>query len=166
MSASKERPRRGGRAAGQIHRTFAKLAHRGHAPLEQIQHDPVRLAEEALMVDHLSRGRLEVGAPPHTATTSRGWAAASSRWTWGRAVVENLARDLRAEFPGVGGFSAANLWRIRQFYEAYANGEKLAPMVREISWTKNLAILERCKESAERQFYLERTNSSDGPRTS
>lgn len=77
--------------------------------------------------------------------------------TWGRAVVENLAKDLRAEFPGVGGFSAANLWRIRQFYEAYANDEKLAPMVREISWTKNLVILERCKDSAERQFYLERT---------
>jgi hypothetical protein len=33
--------------------------------------------------------------------------------TWGRAVVENLARDLRAEFPGISGFSAANLWRIK-----------------------------------------------------
>ena len=77
--------------------------------------------------------------------------------TWGRAVVENLAKDLRTEFPGVSGFSAANLWRIKQFYEAYAKDEKLAPLVREISWTKNLVILEQCKDSAERQFYLERT---------
>src|SRR5579862_2294995 len=77
--------------------------------------------------------------------------------TWGRAVVENLAKDLRAEFPGVGGLSAANLWRIKQFYEAYARDEKLAPLVREISWTKNLVILERCKDSAERQSYLEMT---------
>src|SRR5580700_9883708 len=77
--------------------------------------------------------------------------------TWGRSVVENLARDLRAEFPGIGGFSAANLWRIKQFYEAYARDEKLAPLVREISWTKNLVIIERCKQSTERQFYLERT---------
>ena len=60
--------------------------------------------------------------------------------TWGRAVVENLARDLRAEFPCVGGFSAANLWQIRQFYEAYANDEKLSPMVREVSWPKNVLI--------------------------
>jgi hypothetical protein len=29
--------------------------------------------------------------------------------TWGRAIVENLARDLRSEFPGVSGFSATNL---------------------------------------------------------
>src|SRR6202011_3688985 len=59
--------------------------------------------------------------------------------------------------PGVGGFSAANLWRIKQFHEAYAKDEKLASLVREISWTKNLVILEQCKDSAERQFYLERT---------
>ena len=48
-------------------------------------------------------------------------------------MVENLAKDLRAEFPGIGGFSAANLWRIKSFYETYAGDEKLAPLVREIS---------------------------------
>lgn len=77
--------------------------------------------------------------------------------TWGRSVVESLAKDLRAEFPGVSGFSSANLWRIKQFYEAYADDEKLAPLVREISWTKNLVILERCKQSAEREFYIRQT---------
>jgi predicted nuclease of restriction endonuclease-like (RecB) superfamily len=76
--------------------------------------------------------------------------------TWGRSVVENLARDLQAEFPGISGFSAANLWRIKQFYEAYAEDQKLAPLVREISWTKNLVILERCKDAPEREFYLRR----------
>jgi predicted nuclease of restriction endonuclease-like (RecB) superfamily len=77
--------------------------------------------------------------------------------TWGRGVVESLAADLRAEFPGVSGFSAANLWRIRAFYEEYRNDEKLAPLVREISWSKNLVIFERCKDSAEREFYILRT---------
>jgi hypothetical protein len=60
-------------------------------------------------------------------------------------------------FLAFGCFSAANLLRIKQFYETYAKDENLAPMVREISWTKNLVILEPCKESAERQFYIERT---------
>jgi hypothetical protein len=41
--------------------------------------------------------------------------------TWGRSIVENLARDLRAEFPGISGFSVPNLYRMRQFYEAYPN---------------------------------------------
>ena len=66
---------------------------------------------------------------------------------WGKAVVEQLAADLRAEFPGVGGFSASNLWRMKAFFEAYTGLEKLAPLVREIGWSHNLAILERCKDT-------------------
>jgi predicted nuclease of restriction endonuclease-like (RecB) superfamily len=77
--------------------------------------------------------------------------------TWGRAVVEQLARDLQAEFPGVSGFSAANLWRMRRFYETYADNTNLAPMVREIGWTHNLIILEKCKDNQQREFYLRMT---------
>jgi predicted nuclease of restriction endonuclease-like (RecB) superfamily len=77
--------------------------------------------------------------------------------TWGRSVVQNLAKDLRAEFPGISGFSTPNLYRMRQFYEAYYESQIFSPLVREISWTKNLAILERCKDVAEREFYLRRT---------
>jgi predicted nuclease of restriction endonuclease-like (RecB) superfamily len=73
---------------------------------------------------------------------------------WGKAVVEQLAADLRTEFPGVGGFSASNLWRMKAFFEAYTGLEKLAPLVREIGWSHNLAILERCKDPLEREFYL------------
>lgn len=76
---------------------------------------------------------------------------------WGKAVVEQLAADLRTEFPGVGGFSASNLWRMKAFFEAYTGLEKLAPLVREISWSHNLAILERCKDPLEREFYLRMT---------
>ncbi|OPY79812.1 MAG: hypothetical protein A4E70_02012 [Syntrophus sp. PtaU1.Bin005] len=76
---------------------------------------------------------------------------------WGKAVVEQLATDLRTEFPGVGGFSASNLWRMKAFFEAYTGLEKLAPLVREIGWSHNLAILERCKDPLEREFYLRMT---------
>ncbi len=77
--------------------------------------------------------------------------------SWGKSIVARLARDLQKEFPGVQGFSAQNLWRMRQFYLAYAGSEKLSPMVREISWTKNVVILMRCKEPLEREFYLRMT---------
>ena len=76
---------------------------------------------------------------------------------WGKAVVEQLAADLRTEFPGVGGFSSSNLWRMKAFFEAYTGLEKLAPLVREIGWSHNLAILERCKDPLEREFYLRMT---------
>jgi predicted nuclease of restriction endonuclease-like (RecB) superfamily len=76
---------------------------------------------------------------------------------WGKAVVEQLAADLRADFPGTGGFSASNLWRMKAFFETYDGTEKLAPLVREISWSHNLIILERCKDVQEREFYLRMT---------
>ena len=77
--------------------------------------------------------------------------------TWGRSVVQNLAKDLQVEFPGVAGFSAPNLYKMRQFYDAYQSNENLSPLVREISWTKNLVILERCPDDEKREFYLRRT---------
>jgi hypothetical protein len=46
--------------------------------------------------------------------------------TWGKSVVATLASDLSREFPGVNGFSAANLWRMKSFYEAYGADPKLA----------------------------------------
>jgi predicted nuclease of restriction endonuclease-like (RecB) superfamily len=76
---------------------------------------------------------------------------------WGKSVVEQLAKDLQREFAGISGFSAANLWRMRLFYETYAANEKLAPLVREIGWTHNLVILEKCKDDLEREFYIRMT---------
>ena len=77
--------------------------------------------------------------------------------SWGKTVVERLAGDLRAAFPGVGGFSASNLWRMKAFYEAYASSGKLAPLVREISWSHNLVIIEQCADPIEREFYIRMT---------
>lgn len=77
----------------------------------------------------------------------------------GKSVVINLAKDLQAEFRGVAGFSSANLWRMKQFYEEYAENTKLAPLVRVISWTKNIAIMEKCKDNDKREFYLRKTIS-------
>jgi len=76
---------------------------------------------------------------------------------WGKAVVENLARDLQAEFPGRNGFSAQNLWFMRQFHREYQGKPNLQPLVREISWAKNLVILSRCKDDLAREFYLRST---------
>ena len=69
---------------------------------------------------------------------------------WGKAVVERLATDLREEFPGIKGFSVQNLWYMRQFYAAYHGHAKLQPLVGEISWTKHLVILGKCKNDLER----------------
>ncbi len=76
---------------------------------------------------------------------------------WGKSVVEQLAKDIQSEFPGISGFSVRNLWNMRNFYLTYSQNTKLQPLVAEIGWTHNLAILEKCKDDLEREFYLRMT---------
>ena len=52
---------------------------------------------------------------------------------WGDAVVEVLARDLRAAFPDMRGFSAVNLWRMRRFAAEHTSPEFLAQVARDIA---------------------------------
>jgi predicted nuclease of restriction endonuclease-like (RecB) superfamily len=76
---------------------------------------------------------------------------------WGKEIVETLAKDLQKEFPGMQGFSARNLWNMRTFYLTYKNDKKLQPLVAEISWAKNVIIMERCKDDVRREFYIKIT---------
>ncbi len=73
---------------------------------------------------------------------------------WGKSIVDDLSKEIRKDFPGVKGFSSSNLWRMRNFYLTYSSELNLAPLVREISWSKNLVIMEKCKNQYEREFYL------------
>jgi len=72
---------------------------------------------------------------------------------WGKSVVTTLANELQTEFPGMSGFSSGNLWLMAQFYTEYQGDVNLVPLVREISWSKHIVILKKCKNNQERQFY-------------
>jgi predicted nuclease of restriction endonuclease-like (RecB) superfamily len=80
-----------------------------------------------------------------------------NKYGWGKAVVETLASDLQAEFPGMQGYSTRNIWYMRTFYMLYCENKKLQPLVAEISWTKHLAIIDRCHNDFERDFYIKMT---------
>lgn len=73
---------------------------------------------------------------------------------WGKSVVENLSRDIQAEFPGIQGFGVSNLRDMARFYAEYQSNEILQPLVGEISWTKHILILTKCKDTQERRFYI------------
>ena len=73
---------------------------------------------------------------------------------WGDGVVARLAEHLAHTQPGLRGFTRPNLFRMRQFYEAYRNDEKVSPLVRQLPWTHNLIILNQSKMPEEREFYL------------
>jgi predicted nuclease of restriction endonuclease-like (RecB) superfamily len=75
----------------------------------------------------------------------------------GSAIAEQLSNDLRAEFPGISGFSRRNIFYMREFYLLYRDDERVQPLVAQIGWTHNLIILQRCKDPLEREFYIRMT---------
>jgi predicted nuclease of restriction endonuclease-like (RecB) superfamily len=77
--------------------------------------------------------------------------------THGAAIAELLAADLRAEFPGIAGFSRRNVFYMREFYLCYRADERVQPLVAQIGWSHNLAVLQRCKDPLEREFYIRMT---------
>jgi predicted nuclease of restriction endonuclease-like (RecB) superfamily len=89
------------------------------------------------------------------------------QYGWGKGIVEVLATELQKEFIGINGFSARNLWYMRNLYEQYYTSSLiLQPLVAEIPWTHNILILEKCKDEHERFYYINMTKKFQWSKTS
>jgi len=80
---------------------------------------------------------------------------------WGEKTVSQLADHLQISIPGIKDLSKRGLYRMRQFFDTYRNFPIVTPLVTQITWTHNLIIFSRCKEPAEREFYIRLCNQKD-----
>jgi predicted nuclease of restriction endonuclease-like (RecB) superfamily len=76
---------------------------------------------------------------------------------WGESLIDQLSKDLSKAFPGVKGFSRANLFFIRKWFLFYQNAEKVSQLVRQIPWGHNREIIVKCADIEEAVFYGEGT---------
>ncbi|MBK1718113.1 PDDEXK nuclease domain-containing protein [Thiocystis violacea] len=88
---------------------------------------------------------------------------------WGTGFLQQLSKDLMAEFPGVKGFSLRNIKYIRQWFLFYSsaapNGQQpvaqfeTSPIaqITQIPWGHNLAIISKCKCIDEALYYVRNT---------
>ena len=74
--------------------------------------------------------------------------------SYGDSFIDELSQHIQDTFPGIKGFNRRGLYRMKQFYETYANYEKVSPLVTQINWTNNLLILSGTKSIEEKEFYL------------
>ena len=124
---------------------------------------PVYHQDFAEVLGHIQQTRQRVFAQANTALMTLYWHVGGiisqrvEQAGWGKGVVTELARYIAQTDPSIKGFSDKNLWRMKQFYEAYQGDEELAPLARELPWTHNVIIFSRCKSPTERKFYLRQT---------
>ena len=74
---------------------------------------------------------------------------------WGSKVIERLAHDLRTAFPGMKGFSRANLMYMRAFAEAWPDAVIVQQAVGQLPWGHNLVLLTRLKAPEMRLAYAQ-----------
>lgn len=74
---------------------------------------------------------------------------------WGSGVVEQLARDLQKEFPGVSGFSDRNVRYMVTFYNTYKDDLIMQRTVAELNWGVNIELFTKIKDLEERNFYAQ-----------
>lgn len=79
-----------------------------------------------------------------------------ARHGWGAKVVERLALDLKAAFPGVAGFSRTNLLYMRAFAEAYPDLKVVQQLLDEspLPWGHHIRLLDRAKDAGQRLWYI------------
>jgi predicted nuclease of restriction endonuclease-like (RecB) superfamily len=87
--------------------------------------------------------------------------------------IDQLAKDIKSEFPGISGFSRTNLFNIRKFYIVYSEnsvqqvvGLELLDSIQQligleelvlIPWGHHVLILEKTKTKDEACFYINET---------
>jgi predicted nuclease of restriction endonuclease-like (RecB) superfamily len=72
---------------------------------------------------------------------------------WGAGVIDRLSRDLRRAFPDRQGFSPRNLTYMRDFAEAWPEGDFLQQVAAKLPWGHHQVLLDRLKEPLQREWY-------------
>jgi predicted nuclease of restriction endonuclease-like (RecB) superfamily len=76
---------------------------------------------------------------------------------WGTKVVEQLAKDLKSEFPDMTGLSRTNLLYMRAFAEAYPDESIVQQAAGQIPWFHNCVLLDKIKVPEQRLWYIQQT---------
>lgn len=99
---------------------------------------------------------------------------------WGTGFIDQLSKDLKKEFPEMGGFSRSNLFAVKKFFLFYNQGFEFVHQAAgqieistffegkreypgilhsciQIPWMHNILIIEKLKDQSEVAFYINQT---------
>ena len=74
---------------------------------------------------------------------------------WGSKIIDQIAIDLKHDFPDIKGLSRRNIYAMRQFYLFYSNEFEFVPqLVAQIPWGHNRLIISKLDNMEEALFYV------------
>ena len=75
---------------------------------------------------------------------------------WGNKFVDNLARDIKIDFPNAQGYSIRNLKYMAKFAKLYPDIEFVQRTVAQIPWRHNVALIDKLKDEVQRVWYAQK----------
>ena len=79
---------------------------------------------------------------------------------WGNKFVENLARDIKLDFPDAKGYSVRNLKYMAKFSKTFTDFEIVQTLSAQLTWSHNTALLDKVKGVDVFLWYAERNSES------
>ena len=76
---------------------------------------------------------------------------------WGNKFIDNLAKDIKLEFPNVTGYSVRNLKYMKKFAEKFQDIEFVQVPLAQITWYHQMALMDKTKTNDEYIWYAEKT---------
>lgn len=77
--------------------------------------------------------------------------------SWGNKFIENLAKDIKFEYPNSKGYSVRNLKYMAKFAAEYTDKEFVQTVSAQIPWSHNCLIMDKVKTHEKRKWYIEKT---------
>lgn len=77
--------------------------------------------------------------------------------SWGNKFIENLAKDIKLEYPNSKGYSVRNLKYMAKFAAEYTDKEFVQTVSAQIPWSHNCLIMDKVKTHEKRKWYIEKT---------
>ena len=84
---------------------------------------------------------------------------------WGAKILDQLAVDLRREFPDMQGLSKTNLKYMAIFAETWSEIEIGQRLVDQLPWGQNISIMTKIVDRSTREWYIKKTIESGWSRS-
>ena len=76
---------------------------------------------------------------------------------WGNKFIDNLARDIKLDFPNSTGYSVRNLKYMRKFAEIFADDEIVPTLMAQLTWSHHRLLMDKIKDKSAMIWYADKT---------
>ena len=86
-------------------------------------------------------------------------------YEYGNKFIDEVAKELKLEYPNTTGYSVRNLKYMKKFYTEYKDDEVMQQLVAQVPWGHNIVLMDKVKDKEIRKTYLQETINNNWGRT-